>query len=98
MIVASALGYTFGREGLAHLRCPIAAAADGQACPRYPEPINDESAGARGPPLHAFDYERLAHTRMPGPLCDFVVAGAPIERANVPMRLTVCPGPKRAVT
>ncbi len=36
--------------------------------------MNQESPS--GPPLNVFDYERLAQARMPGPLWDFVVAGA----------------------
>ena len=46
--------------------------------------MSDESAAPPGPPLpgpplNVFDYERLARERMPGPLWDFVSAGADDE-------------------
>ena len=41
--------------------------------------MSDESAAVLAPPLNVFDYERLAKARMPGPLWDFVSAGADDE-------------------
>jgi isopentenyl diphosphate isomerase/L-lactate dehydrogenase-like FMN-dependent dehydrogenase len=41
--------------------------------------MTDESPTTPGPPLNVFDYEALARARMPGPLWDFVCAGADDE-------------------
>ena len=41
--------------------------------------MNDESPRASDQPLNVFDYEQLARGRMPGPLWDFVAAGADDE-------------------